>query len=1217
MTFFDHYFNLAPNTDGSLPSAVACPFCGVQASLMIKNWFDFECFDCMQKGSIFDFTSRLEGIPPDLASVQVSAITEKSEDIHLPLLVDIQRCHESLMGEEGNGLRAVLGSVYGLDDTSLRRANLGLEATSGELIIPIFNATGLNISGAKYLTLDPNGGMNGYRLRCVNRLIGYSYRRFSGSSHSPVFVVENDLDRICLERMDFLAVSAANGIAEWDDSFAKLLRGHQVVVTFTDRALRDEKSLEVLSDLSKKVKRLSRINVTNLRKRTKAEVESSLSQAKELTIGNLTTLSLINSAQMKGVAKKKVHLAQDFVDDMIVYGVRIGTEPFLLTSSRALLPLNKMEGYEGVTAEPESSRMTVEAVSSFVAGDMLVDPHKVLDEIRSYIRRFVVFSDESTFSLLATWVLGTYCFRVFDSFPYIHLQAEKGSGKTRVMDILHPICFNGEFSSNQTAPVIFRDVHNSACTMFLDEVEYLRKADTATHGEIMRILNSGYQSSGKVKRVGKNKGSEEYSTYSPKMFAGINDITDTLDQRSIRIRMGRALSNEKVDRYRAKDAGILALQSSLRDQLYVLGLQYGQRINALYREIESSPFMSGIFNRKSDLWGPLLVMSQLADEGRNDGKSSEQEALISYLNIEQALHARADGEENMTRSLAIVLKQALKEIALVSEDGVMCNLRTEDVFDLVAKHPETKGKFKTVHKLTSALSEKLGIAVGVKNVGGRQSKRCYLIDRARLDDGGLRAGAWTQEDLQSETQKKKRTSQRYFPKRVIVTEKAQSNPMTQIVLEKIRALSPDVVEESSSDEKVPEPNILVNSDMYAHFRETVVLASRSSNFMEIFPSPGTIVEDMNTMCKVLIHCSSKCQYCYLQLAGGDSARWQKLWTNLDDLERQCNIELLFNKTALTIWSAISFYKQETFPKVPEGFKEVADKLRGRFLRKDDPILTDEAAKQHLETALANLLIVDLGLDHDPKQFNDVHGRIRAFYNENSKRKPWFNIGEYGDIVAVDHLTGYLETFMRMLQSNPELRLELSTKSAGFSNILKHPAYKRLCVGMNFNTEYIVDRYEGGTSTLDERFDAMKSLFQKGDVLLKFTIEPIIKYEGYVEEYRKLSSRIASEFPLSNPLITSMKVGGVRYRKQLAQEIQKNHPGIDLFAPFQGLVEPEGDDQRMRYPEAERLEIYRVMKNELSDAGEKFTLGCEFPRVWERLGLDWKSYIARSVYQYPG
>jgi len=66
---------------------------------------------------------------------------------------------------------------------------------------------------------------------------------------------------------------------------------------------------------------------------------------------------------------------------------------------------------------------------------------------------------------------------------------------------------------------------------------------------------------------------------------------------------------------------------------------------------------------------------------------------------------------------------------------------------------------------------------------------------------------------------------------------------------------------------------------------------------------------------------------------------------------------------------------------------------------------DEAAKQHLETALADILLVKLGLEQNPKLFDEVKGKVRSYYNENAKRKLWINIGEYSDIVAVDHMTG--------------------------------------------------------------------------------------------------------------------------------------------------------------------------------------------------------------------
>jgi hypothetical protein len=293
--------------------------------------------------------------------------------------------------------------------------------------------------------------------------------------------------------------------------------------------------------------------------------------------------------------------------------------------------------------------------------------------------------------------------------------------------------------------------------MFLDEVEYLRKADTQTHGDIMRILNSGYQASGNVKRAGKNDTVKEYSTYSPKMFAGINELTDTLDQRSISIRMVRALGHETVERYNGERSDILELHTRLRNKLYVFGLEYAATCAGLYGNLPTNAFMADVFNRKADLWGPLFVVAQLADESRNDGKTTHQESLKSYLDFEERLHARADEEENITRSLALAMKEVLKWVPAVSEEGAEAIFPTDLVYDFVSKHPDFRGKLKSVNKLTSILAEKLEVKVRLKTIEGRTT-RCYVINRDRLNDEGLRANAWTQDDLDRETQTTIRTT---------------------------------------------------------------------------------------------------------------------------------------------------------------------------------------------------------------------------------------------------------------------------------------------------------------------------------------------------------------------------------------------------------------------------------------------------------------------------
>jgi hypothetical protein len=353
--------------------------------------------------------------------------------------------------------------------------------------------------------------------------------------------------------------------------------------------------------------------------------------------------------------------------------------------------------------------------------------------------------------MLATWVMATYVYRLYRSFPYIHLHAEKGSGKTTLMEVLHPIAFNGQYSVNQSSAVIFRDVHASGSTLFLDEVESLRNENAATYGDIISILNSGYRAGGRVRRLGPKREPEEFFTYSPKMFAGIEDIKDTLDERSISIRMTVRLENEPVEEYKSTPEERM-LQAALRDKLYAFGLQCGARLWGRYTELEKNPYLAGVINRKRDLWGPLFTVAQIADESRNDGRSSFQEDLRAYMGVEEDLHARASEEENLTRSLIIVLKRMLGNVIPVSRAGMIYRFVTEDAFAFIREQPEFKQRFKDkdVRTLTGLLSGKLGITGKPQNVRGK-SRRCYDIDLGKLNEEGLRARAWTQQELDQES----------------------------------------------------------------------------------------------------------------------------------------------------------------------------------------------------------------------------------------------------------------------------------------------------------------------------------------------------------------------------------------------------------------------------------------------------------------------------------
>ncbi len=698
----------------------------------------------------YDLMAKLEGIPADSAGQYNDLILNTSGDAKLPSWDDIQKWQDNLFNDAHKEVRSFLGQVYGLDENDLRGSNVGLDESTGETVLPILNGTEAHPSGVKRFTLDKTGTIKESRFVAVNRLLGYSYRSFQNAPKSSVILSENDFDRLYLQKAGLLCVTSADGFDAWDDAFSKLLKGRDVIVLLSDAGISDERTLQFLSDIAGKVKSLAKLDVTDVRNHPRPSIDEAIRSAPLLTKDSLRVLGQIQAAQEQTPRKIRVHPSQDFVDDQMIYGVMIGDEPYLLTSLREALPFKELEKYELIVDKPSVLRMTSEGMRDYFAGSLIVRADRLLEEIKSYVRRYVVLTDEQIDTVLAAWVMGTYVYRIFRAFPYIHVQAEKGSGKTTLMDILHPICFNGQSSSDQSSAVIFRDVHSSASTLFLDEVEYLKKKDSGTFSDVIGILNSGYKAGGRVRRLGPKREIEEFSTYSPKMFAGIEDITDTLDQRSIRIRMTVRLETEHVEEYKSTNEE-QGLQAVLRDKLYVFGLEYGPRLWGRYMELERNPFMTGVINRKRDVWGPLFTVGQIADESRNDGTALLQGDIKAYMEVEEDLHGGGSEGDNLTQSLIIALKQMLGKVTPLSREGTRYRFWNEDVFSFIKEQPKFKERFKKkdVNSLTTLLSRRLGITAKPQTIN-LASKRCYDIDLEKLNKEGVRFKAWTQEELDRE-----------------------------------------------------------------------------------------------------------------------------------------------------------------------------------------------------------------------------------------------------------------------------------------------------------------------------------------------------------------------------------------------------------------------------------------------------------------------------------
>ncbi|MCK4816602.1 DUF3631 domain-containing protein, partial [bacterium] len=443
----------------------------------------------------------------------------------------------------------------------------------------------------------------------------------------------------------------------------------------------------------------------------------------------------------EGKDSQKIHPAQDYCNGKMVFAVQIGEEWYLLTSERELIDFEEAEN-EGFVLEHkniDTSNFSYQGIQTFLEKKDHVDISELYESIYSYIKRFVYFPEESYLHYIALWVMGTYLYMIFRYYPYVWLNAEKGSGKTLLMEIVSPIAFNGELMTSPTEAVIFRDVSYNQVTMFIDEVEQLRKRDKEVYGSIISLLNAGFNKSGHVKRAeGNGKGSfavKRYLAYSRKMFAGINDIDDVLRDRTIKIPLLRKKENELVERYKETEE-IKRIQQSIRDDLYIFSLKHGPEIAVIY-STESGLIqgMSHLDNRELDIWEPTFLLANIVDTQNDNRRLTDMMEGLSRKSCEEKISESI--AQNETHKALNVLKGMFEEVCPVSEEG---NIEVYDAHQVLEYFKSTE-EFEWIEK-TNILTRRLK-KVGIKSEQRRiegEKQRVYIVNVKEINDLCVRYG---------------------------------------------------------------------------------------------------------------------------------------------------------------------------------------------------------------------------------------------------------------------------------------------------------------------------------------------------------------------------------------------------------------------------------------------------------------------------------------------
>ena len=255
------------------------------------------------------------------------------------------------------------------------------------------------------------------------------------------------------------------------------------------------------------------------------------------------------------------------------------------------------------------------------------DGSKLLDEVLTFLRRFVSYPSDHAAVAHALWIAHTHLMDSWESTPRLALLSpEAGSGKTRSLELTETLVPRPVEAVNVTPAYLFRkiSVPDGLPTILHDEIDTIFGAKAKDHEEIRGVINAGHRrgaSAGRCVVKGKLIETEELPAFCAVALAGLGNLPDTILSRSVIIPMRRRGPGEVVESYRRR---LHAPEGhALRERLAAWA-------ESIRETIDVFPTMpEGIADRAADVWEALLSVADAAGDPWPDRARVAAVALVA------------------------------------------------------------------------------------------------------------------------------------------------------------------------------------------------------------------------------------------------------------------------------------------------------------------------------------------------------------------------------------------------------------------------------------------------------------------------------------------------------------------------------------------------------------------------------------------------------------
>jgi spore photoproduct lyase len=160
---------------------------------------------------------------------------------------------------------------------------------------------------------------------------------------------------------------------------------------------------------------------------------------------------------------------------------------------------------------------------------------------------------------------------------------------------------------------------------------------------------------------------------------------------------------------------------------------------------------------------------------------------------------------------------------------------------------------------------------------------------------------------------------------------------------------------------------------------------------------------------------------------------------------------------------------------------------------------------------------------------------------------YFALSYDTDLLAIENWLPYCEEWITAATLQPNLIIEIRTKSANINAIAHLKAIPNVVLAWTISPQVVIEAYESKTPPLLSRLKAIKKAQELG-WRVRICIDPIIDIDNWVQVYSHTINQIAENVNLST--IDSISLGVFRMNKAFLKQMQKQRQDVDiLYKPY--------------------------------------------------------------------